>query len=172
MIELKAFVSFKKCPCPRFSVSGSFSLKSCPNETNTRKLIQQNQRQHLLRAKSETGNFGLFFPYPCHFFYLVFVYYQRNSLTNPMLVTAFGLSVLFQRWLRAVSSLLLTEWQMVFNCNVVTQLTPQLNLKKTLSRDLHPVISKCGNFPQYTKQVYIYPEMAFRLVKYLIECKM
>ena len=65
-----------------------------------------------------------------------------------MLITAFGLSILAQRWLGEVGSLLLTECQMGFNCNVATHLTTQLNLKKKISRDLHSTISNCEDCPQ------------------------
>ena len=64
--------------------------------------------QHLLRAKSMVGNFGLFicplfqlFVFCCCFFFICFLTassptfgcYRANSLTHPMFITAFGLSV-------------------------------------------------------------------------------
>ena len=56
--------------------------------------------QHLARVKSEAENFGLFAPYPCYFsiFFLAapwptFGCYRGNSLTHPMSITAFELSV-------------------------------------------------------------------------------
>ena len=87
--------------------------------------------QHLLRAKSKAENFRLFARYPCYFFFIccltapwpTFEYYKGNSITRPMLITAFGQSIFCPKvtggW---VGSLYLVECP-----------------------DLHPVFLKCGN---------------------------
>ena len=56
--------------------------------------------QHLLRSKSKTENFGLFALYSSYCFICCLTApwptsgcYRANSLTHPMLITAFGLSV-------------------------------------------------------------------------------
>ena len=48
--------------------------------------------------------------------------YQGNNLTHLMLITAFGLSVLVQRWLRGVGSLDLTEFAVGLDDNYITHL--------------------------------------------------
>ena len=57
-------------------------------------------RQHLLRAKSKAENFGLFVLYTCYFFicclttqWATFNCHRGNSLTHPVWITAFGLSI-------------------------------------------------------------------------------
>ena len=57
--------------------------------------------QDLLRAKSKAENFGLFALYRSYFFYLLFccpmanfwLLSSKQSLTHPMSITTFGLSV-------------------------------------------------------------------------------
>ena len=70
--------------------------------------------------------------------------YRGNSLTHPMLITAFGL-FLAQRWLRGVGSLHLIECPIGFDHNAITHLVTHPKLQKILSPNLHPVFTKCGN---------------------------
>ena len=102
---------------------------------------------NLLRVNSKSENFGLFALHPCYCFtccltapWPTFGYYRGNSL-----ITAFGLSILGQRWLGGVRSLHLTECPVGFDNNAITHLATHSKLQKILLPDLQPVFRKCGN---------------------------
>ena len=70
------------------------------NVSNTEKKMASRLGQHLLTANSKAEKFGLFALYSRFFFICCFVApwptfgcYRANSLTHPMLITAFALLV-------------------------------------------------------------------------------
>ena len=110
--------------------------------------------QHLLRAKSKAENFGLYALYPCCFCicclaaqWPTFDSYQGNSLTHPMLITAFGLSIFGPKVTKGVGYLHLIEFPVSFDQNAITHLATHPKFQKILSPDLHPIFTKCGNAP-------------------------
>ena len=110
--------------------------------------------QHLLRAKCKAENFGLYALYPCCFCicclaaqWPTFDCYQGNSLTHPMLITTFGLSIFGPKVTKGVGSLHLIEFSVSFDHNAITHLATHPKFQKILSPDLHPIFTKCGNPP-------------------------
>ena len=106
--------------------------------------------KHLLRVKSKAENFALFALYPCYFFvcslaapWLTF----DQSLLHLMLIIVFGLTILVQRLLGGVGSLLLIRCPVGFDHNDITHLPTRSKLQKILSPDLHPVSPKCEISP-------------------------
>ena len=73
-------------------------------------------KEHLPRVKQKdwkicfiSSLFLLFFICCLAAWWTTFGYYQGGSLVHPILITAFGLSIFAQRWLRTVGSLHLIE---------------------------------------------------------------
>ena len=130
--------------------------------------------QHLLRAKFNAVNFGLFALYLQLFFYQLFDCTMGN-LWLLLSKQSHSINVNHCMWaisfwpgagLGGVRSLHLTECLVSFDHNVIT---PQM-AKNALSR-LKPCFSKMQKCPQYPKQVHIDIAVALRLAKYLIGCK-
>ena len=109
-------------------------------------------RQNLLRAKSEAENFGLFALYPYFFICCLaaqqptFDCYRGNSLTHPMLITAFALSI-FGPKVTGRGWVSTSECPVGFYHNAITLLATHPKLQKILYPDLHPIFKKCGNAP-------------------------
>ena len=113
--------------------------------------------QHLLRAKSIAENIGLFALYFSYLFFLIFFClattwstfgcYWANSLTHPMLITAFGLSVFDPKldW-EGIGSLNITECPVSFDHNAITPQTAENALPI-----LKPNFSKMRKCPQIPK---------------------
>ena len=137
--------------------------------------------QHLLRAKSMVGNFGLFicplfqlFVFCCCFFFLsafwlphhqlLAVIEQTVSLTQ-CLSLHLGYQLSAQSWTGGGGCLHLTEWPVSFHRNAII---PQI-AENTLPR-LKPSFSKMWKCRKYPKQVERDIVVAFRLAKYLIGC--
>ena len=131
--------------------------------------------QHLLRSKSKAENFGLFALYSSYFFYLLFdcpmanFWLLSSKQSHSLNVNHCIWAISFRPGaeMGGVRSLHLTEWPVSFDCKAIT---PQI-AEDTLP-DLNQVFPKCGNAPpQYPKQVQFDNEVAFRLAKYLIRCR-
>lgn len=102
--------------------------------------------QHLLRAKSQTENCIYLLVIPAIFCYFqfaapwpIFDYYQGNSLTQPILITACGLSIFGQKVTGGNRSLHLIEFSVGFDHNAITHLATTLKLQKIFSTDLRSV---------------------------------
>ena len=108
--------------------------------------------QHFLRAKSKAENFGLFALYSFYFFicclaaqWPIFDCYWGNSLTHPILLTAFGLPIFVPRvtgrgWGSTPNWVPSELWSQCLN-----PFSHTYKLQKILSADLHPVFIKCVN---------------------------
>ena len=110
--------------------------------------------QHLLRAKSQTGNCIYLLVIPANFFIWCFAapwptfdYYQGNSLSQSVLITACGLSIVGQKVTGGNKFLHLIEFSVGFDHNVITHLATTLKLQKIFSPDLHSVFPIWGNDP-------------------------
>ena len=77
----------------------------------------------------------------------IFDYYQGNSLTQPILITACGLSIFGQKVTGGNRSLHLIEFSVGFDHNVITHLATTLKLQKIFSTDLRSVFLIWGNDP-------------------------
>ena len=144
--------------------------------------------QHLLRAKSKAGNFELFALYSCYFLSAVRLPHgQLLALTEKTVSLTWywsvhlGYQFLTIRWLKA------TQQGCVFSLNWVPtefwagklpiwsrfleplSYSPQ-NGENTPPR-FAPSFNKMWRYPQYPKRLYFDPGVAFRLVYYLIGCK-
>ena len=141
----------------------SLNFSISPNTEKEMKLyhkIASRLGKHLLRAKSKAENFGLLALYLSFIFICcltaplqTFGYYWGNSLTQLMLIIAFGLSIFVPKvvcrgWVSTpnwVPSGLWLQWH-----NPLTY-SPQI-AENTLPR-LAPTFSKMWKCPKYPKQL-------------------
>ena len=134
--------------------------------------------QHLLRAKSKAENFGLFALYSFYFFICClaaqwpnFDCYWGNSLTHPILLTAFGLPIFVPRvtgrgWGSTPNWVPSELWSQCLN-----PFSHTYKLQKILSADLHPVFIKCVNAQNTQKNYSLALWWPFGLQNALLDAK-
>ena len=74
-------------------------------------------------------------------------FYWGNTLTHPMLITAFWL-FLVQSWLEGIEPLHLNECPVSFDHNAINHVATHPKLQKIIFPGLHPVFTKCPQYPK------------------------